>query len=108
MIIRKIFTIVDALHSLRPGRTWSIINDEIYENLRWKESNETKPTKTEIEDEIKKLQKQYDDTFYQLQRKEEYPPVEMYLDAVVKNDKDAIQEYIDACLAVKNKYPKPE
>lgn len=35
-----------------------------------------------------------------------YPPMADYLDAVVKNDTVAIQEYIDACLAVKAKYPK--
>lgn len=108
MIYKKVFTIVDALHSLRPLSTWSIINEEVYENLRWKDENQTKPTKTELEAEIKKLQKEYDDKFYQLQRKEEYPPVEMYLDALVKNDQLAIQEYINTCLAVKNKYPKPE
>lgn len=35
-----------------------------------------------------------------------YPPMADYLDAVVKNDTIAIQKYIDACLAVKAKYPK--
>jgi hypothetical protein len=40
-------------------------------------------------------------------RRAEYPPVTDYLDAVVKNDQVAVQAYIDACLAVKAKYPKP-
>jgi len=31
-----------------------------------------------------------------------------YLDGIVKNDQEQIQTYIDACLAVKAKYPKPE
>ena len=31
-----------------------------------------------------------------------------YLDAVVKDDKAQMQSYIDACLAVKLKYPKPQ
>jgi hypothetical protein len=41
-------------------------------------------------------------------RAAEYPPVEEYLDAVVKGDEAQKQAYIDACLAVKAKYPKPE
>lgn len=41
-------------------------------------------------------------------RAEEYPPMSDYLDGVVKGDQAQIQQYIDACLAVKAKYPKPE
>jgi hypothetical protein len=38
-------------------------------------------------------------------RQKEYPPITDYLDGVVKNDQMQIQTYIDACLAVKAKYP---
>ena len=40
-------------------------------------------------------------------RKAEYPPMENYLDAIVKNDEQQKQDYIDKCLEVKSKYPKP-
>ena len=40
-------------------------------------------------------------------RKAEYPNFKDYLDGVVKGDQAQIQAYIDACLAVKAKYPKP-
>lgn len=43
---------------------------------------------------------------YKYFRKLEYPPIEDYIDAVVKNDQEAIQEYIGKCLAIKAKYPK--
>lgn len=43
---------------------------------------------------------------YQQKRAMEYPPITDYLDAVVKGDKQAIQDYIEACKAVKLKYPK--
>jgi hypothetical protein len=36
----------------------------------------------------------------------EYPPFTDYLDAVVKGDQAQIQAYINACQAVKDKYPK--
>lgn len=47
-------------------------------------------------------------TAYQRQRAAEYPPMADYLDGVVKGDQAQIQAYVDACLAVKAKYPKPE
>lgn len=46
-------------------------------------------------------------TQYQLDRAIEYPPITDYIDGVVKGDQAQIQTYINACLAVKAKYPKP-
>lgn len=45
---------------------------------------------------------------YRMQRAAEYPPVTDYLDGIVKGDAEQVQAYIDACLAVKTKYPKPD
>jgi len=45
---------------------------------------------------------------YQRQRAAEYPPITDYLDGIVKGDTAQVQTYIDSCLAVKLKYPKPE
>jgi len=46
-------------------------------------------------------------TQYQRDRASEYPPIADYIDGVVKGDQAQVQAYIDACLAVKAKYPKP-
>jgi hypothetical protein len=62
----------------------------------------------EIVDEKNRLQTEWNSTEYQRLRALEYPPVTDYLDAVVKGDLAQQQTYIDACLAVKAKYPKPE
>jgi len=43
---------------------------------------------------------------YQQLRAAEYPPMTDYLDGIVKGDLVQQQAYIDACLAVKAKYPK--
>jgi len=43
----------------------------------------------------------------QMQRAREYPPMTNYLDGIVKGNDAQVQAYIDACLAVKAKYPKP-
>jgi hypothetical protein len=45
---------------------------------------------------------------YKQQRATEYPDFRDYLDGVVKGDQAQIQAYIDACNAVKAKYPKGE
>jgi hypothetical protein len=44
---------------------------------------------------------------YKAQRVAEYPPITDYIDGIVKGDQAQVQAYIDACLAVKAKYPKP-
>ena len=62
----------------------------------------------DITSEKNRLQTEWDSKEYQRLREKEYPPVADYLDAVVKGDIAQQQAYIDACLAVKAKYPKPE
>lgn len=47
-----------------------------------------------------------DPNAYKSMRRLEYPPITDYIDGVVKGDQAQIQAYIDACLAVKAKYPK--
>ena len=44
---------------------------------------------------------------YIQQRAQAYPPITDYLDGIVKGDAAQVQQYINACLAVKTKYPKP-
>jgi hypothetical protein len=101
-----------ALLSLRPGAIWAC-NGDTYYGIQWLEppvweGGQKKPTKEEVEAEIARLQKEWQDSEYQRLRAKEYPDITEYLDAVVKGDSEKIQEYIDACLAVKAKYPKPE
>ncbi len=43
---------------------------------------------------------------YKEKRAAEYPSFIDYLDGIVKGDNAQVQAYIDACNAVKNKYPK--
>ncbi len=40
-------------------------------------------------------------------RRLEYPSAVVYMDGLVKNSSTQMQSYIDQCLAVKAKYPKP-
>jgi hypothetical protein len=43
---------------------------------------------------------------YSQKRAAEYPNFIDYVDGIVKGDQAQVQAYIDACLAVKTKYPK--
>lgn len=45
---------------------------------------------------------------YDFQRRAEYPPIEEYIDGVVKGDQAQIDAYVAKCLEVKAKYPKPD
>lgn len=44
---------------------------------------------------------------YVERRAAEYPPITDWLDGMVKGDQAQMKAYVDACLAVKAKYPKP-
>jgi hypothetical protein len=99
--------ITDAIVNLRPGAEWALSGDT-YGGLNWLDKIQTKPSQEEITAELLKLQTEYDSKEYRRLRAKEYPPVTDYLDAVVKGDLEQQQAYVDACLAVKAKYPKPE
>jgi hypothetical protein len=94
---------VKALQSLRPNAEWVMVGDE----LTWLDTVQTKPTESEINAEIYRLQAEYDAKEYQRRRSREYPPITDYIDGVVKGDQAQIDKYIADCLAVKAKYPKP-
>jgi len=93
---------IDAILSLVPNAQIVIRDDEI----EWIVEPSNKPTRAEINAELVRLQAEYDDKDYQRKRALEYPSIADYLDGIVKGDSVQVQAYIDACLAVKAKYPK--
>ena len=105
--MNRIFGIVDALQTIAPGAQWTLNGDQ-YEGLTWLSEDIEQPTEEALLVEAERLQAEYDALEYQRLRKPEYPPIEDYIDGIVKGDEAQVQAYIDACLAVKAKYPKPE
>jgi len=94
----------ESLLRLRPNSSWEVI-DDCYEGLVWKDDNELPPpTKKEIEQEIIRLQKEYEYNQYQRDRAKEYPSIQEQLDALYHQGYDGWKAIIDE---VKNKYPKP-
>ena len=91
---------VKAIQSLRPDAEWVLRGDE----LEWFDKKQTKPTDSEIDAEIKKLQAEYDANEYQRQRASEYPSWQKQLEKIYDDGIDAWKsEMIDP---IKNKYPK--
>jgi hypothetical protein len=94
-----------ALVSLKPNASWVLVGTD-YSGLQWNDESQTKPTEAEVQAELVRLQAQYDAKQYQRDRAKEYPDFKDYLDGIVKGDTAQVQAYIDACNAVKAKYPK--
>ena len=94
-----------AINSLYPNSQWTVRGNS-YAGLEWYSTEITKPTEAELNAEVARLQAEYDATQYQRDRAAEYPDFKDYLDGIVKGDQAQVQAYIDACNAIKQKYPK--
>lgn len=106
-----------ALRSFYPNAEF-IIEDENIDKIQWIKNkpaefeftneNEKQDLLNRLIAETNRLDLVEEQLAYQRKRKLEYPPITDYLDGIVKGDTEQVQAYIDACLAVKAKYPKPE
>jgi len=70
--------IENALHNLRPGASWGIIEGEI----EWYSEDLDQPSSQEIEEEIDRLQQEWDNQEYSRKRKSSYPPITEQLDMI--------------------------
>jgi tRNA A37 N6-isopentenylltransferase MiaA len=105
-MMNRTFGIPDAIQTLVPGAQW-VLTGEDYSGLEWLSEDIEKPTEEALLEEVARLQADYDALDYQRLRAPEYPPMADYLDGIVKGDQQQVDAYIAACLAVKEKYPKP-
>lgn len=96
---------IQAIQALRPNEGFTI-DDMDYSTLVFANDVE-KPSEEEINYKFIELKTQFNNAEYQRLRAPEYPPIEDFADAWVKNDEQALEDYRQKCLAVKAKYPKP-
>lgn len=96
-------TRADAILSLRPGAEWA----ENADGIHWFDLATQQPTEAEINDEVVRLQAEYEATAYKYQRATEYPDIGDQLDALWKGG-DAAAEMLAKVQAVKAKYPKEQ
>ena len=99
--------ITKAIFNLRPTASFTII-DEDYKKIVWNSPSIDMPTEEEVLNEVNRINDEYVSKEYQRLRIKEYPDHKDFLDAWVKNDQEALEEYRQKCLNVKLKYPKPE
>ena len=98
-----IIEITDAIKSLKPNASW-ILTGTSYSGLDWTDKSQTKPTESEVNTEVTRLQAEYDNNVYQRNRANEYPSVVDQLDLIYHSGVDAWKAKIKE---TKNKYPKP-
>ena len=96
--------LMNAILDINPNATCSIKENNV-DKITWLDGTSA-ISKDDILAKQTALQKAYDNKKYQRDRKEEYPPMADYLDAIVKGDDTQKQKYIDDCKAVKDKFPK--
>jgi hypothetical protein len=92
-----------ALLELAPGASWSM-NAEDYNQLEWLSPDIPKPTRAEVEAEVKRLQEEYEYNQYQRDRRKEYPSIEDQLDLLYHQGYEGWKQEIDR---VKEMHPKP-
>lgn len=93
--------ITQALLKLKPNAQWIVRGD----TLEWLDTEQTEPTKAEIDAEIKRLEAEYDNQEYSRNRKVEYDKLnqdEMRFDDLI----NGTTTWVDSIKAIKAKYPK--
>tara|TARA_R110000803_G_scaffold24770_1_gene59464 strand:+ start:1195 stop:1491 length:297 start_codon:yes stop_codon:yes gene_type:complete len=93
--------ITQALLKLKPNAQWIVRGD----TLEWLDTEQTEPTKAEIDAEIKRLQAEQDALAYQELRRSEYNKLnqdEMRFDDLI----NSTTTWVDSIKAIKAKYPK--
>jgi hypothetical protein len=93
----------NALSELRPSALWVIFGDDIYANIEWRDTEQTKPTESEVDAKVVELQAAYDAQAYARNRKVEYPKIVDQLDDIFHNGIDGWRATIQV---TKDKYPK--
>ena len=97
--------------TLVPGAIYNLQGDT-YSSIEWNEDNTVdKPTEAEVIAKKNRLSHEWDSLHKEvgIKRKEEYPPLEDFADAMYwssKGDDSKLTAYYAACEAVKSKYPK--
>ena len=97
--------IATAIRNLVPDALFSLQGEDL-DGIDWQDERD-RPTDAEILAEVDEVWSAWNAEEYKRLRKPEYPPIEDYIDGVVKGDQAQIDAYIAACQAVKTCFPKP-
>ena len=92
-----------AVENLRPQSKWLIHYNSAGHEVEWLDDVQLEPTKLELDEEIARLQSEYDNNEYQRQRAKAYPSITEQLDLLYHGGIDAWKAEITA---VKEEFPK--
>jgi hypothetical protein len=102
--------ILQAIKNLVPvDAAFSIEGEEIYDNLKWLDTNYPKPTKDVVESEANRLIAEWNATEYQRKRVTQYPSLSELADAIYwqqQGDNSKMTAYLAKVAAVKEEFPK--
>jgi hypothetical protein len=97
-----IVDIAQALQELRPNAQWLLRGSD----LEWHDKTQTKPTDSEIDAEISRLQAEYDSKQYARDRASAYPSLTEQADMAYWDRQNNTTTLDDAISAVKLQFPK--
>jgi len=94
--------ISNALHSLTPKAEWTIRSGGVIE---WHDLVQTKPTQSELDAEVIRLQAEYDSQAYARNRKAEYDQLNQF-EMQFDDDRDSTTTWVDTINEIKGRHPK--
>lgn len=98
---QRVAQVSEALRALCPDAVW-VMEDG---NIEWLSPEISQPSNVEIAAELARIQAEYDASFYQQQRRSEYPAIGDQLDALFHAGVFP-PEMAAQIQAIKDKYPK--
>ena len=73
----------DAILSLKPNAKFTVRGNK---TIEWLDDTETQPSDTEIQNEVDRLQAEYDALEYQRKRANQYPSVQDFMEAYTEKE----------------------
>jgi hypothetical protein len=95
--------LAQALMNLRSGAKWVLAGSSM-EGLSWLDPDQSRPSQQEIDEELLRLDQEYQQTQYQRMRAAAYPTIQDQLDMLYHLGYDGWKTEIEK---IKLKYPKP-
>ena len=97
-------TKAEAILSLNPKSEFVLTENE----LKWLSSDIKKPSDSEINAEVNRLQTEYEANKYQRDRADAYPSIQEQLDMQYWDAVNGTKKWQEAVAKVKTDHPKPE
>lgn len=96
----------DALNALKPNANWVINGNDTYANINWVDTEQTKPSESEVTAKVNELQAAYNAQDYARLRKAKYDLLNQF-ELIGDDATNGTTTHKDAIAAIKAAHPKP-